>query len=208
METVNSFDVILSLIKACKNEETFYAVSGPRNHDIKLGNSHYLLGQIIRNLWNQKGHRCISKRVLELWNKLKIGEPIINYYYQMPVYYENEEPVHIKCYKGAGSSSNWEGDIKYINKTDYFRFREVFHIEHIVPVGIILKQLLELDLNLDKEVLYNKLNFILDKIYVCYMLKEEDRKLNKVSKNNRSDNYLEVIDNDYKKAGIEIAEWY
>ena len=71
-----------------------------------------------------------------------------------------------------------------------------------------MKQLLELDLNLDKEVLYNKLNFILDKIYVCYMLKEEDRKLNKVSKNNRSDNYLEVIDNDYKKAGIEIAEWY
>ena len=39
------------------------------------------------------------------------------------------------------------------------------------------------------------------------MLKTEDRKLNKISKNNRSDNYLDVINNEYKKAGIEIAEW-
>lgn len=57
------------------------------------------------------------------------------------------------------------------------------------------------------EEIYNEIDAILDKIYVCYMLKTEDRKLNKISKNNRSDNYLDVINNEYKKAGIEIAEW-
>ena len=31
--------------------------------------------------------------------------------------------------------------------------------------------------------------------------------LNKIAKTKRSDNYLEVINKDYKDAGIEIAEW-
>ena len=42
---------------------------------------------------------------------------------------------------------------------------------------------------------------------MCYITKEEDKKLNKVAKTKRSDNYLEVISKDYKNAGIEIAEW-
>lgn len=40
------------------------------------------------------------------------------------------------------------------------------------------------------------------------MLKEEGKELNKVNKIKRSDNYLEVIYNDYRKAGIEIVKWY
>lgn len=39
------------------------------------------------------------------------------------------------------------------------------------------------------------------------MTKDEDRKLNKVAKTKRSENYIEVINNEYKKAGIEVVEW-
>lgn len=208
METINSFDIILALIKAHKDENTFHTVPGPDNYDVKLDSVHYLLGQTIRNLWNKKGHICISKKALEKWNELKVGEPIINYSYQKPVYYKNEEPVYIKCYKGASSSPYYGGEVKYVGNSSYFRFRQVFHIEHIVPIGVILEELLKVDINLDKEVLYKELNFILDKIYVCFMLKEEDKELNKVNKIKRSDNYLEVINSDYKKAGIEIVKWY
>lgn len=207
MKTINSFDIILALIKACKDEENFYALSGPKNHNIKLGNSFYLLNQVVRNLWNQKGHKCVSKKALELWNNLNIEKPIFDFYNQLPVYYKNLNPVYIKLYKGASNTPYFEGNIQCLKKNDHFKFREAFHIEHIVPINIILEQLLELDLSLDKETLYNKLNFIVDKIYVCFILKEEDRKLNKISKSKRSDNYLEVLENDYKKANIEIALW-
>ena len=37
--------------------------------------------------------------------------------------------------------------------------------------------------------------------------KEEDKNLNKIAKTKHSDNYLEVINKDYKDAGIEIAKW-
>ncbi len=207
METINSFDIILTLIKACKDEKSYFTVPGPTNHDIKLGASFYLLGQAVRNLWNQKNHRCVSKKALDLWNSLNIGKPIFDYAYQDPIYYKNLTPVHIKLYKGASNTPYFEGNIQCLKKNDHFKFREAFHIDHIVPINIILEQLLELDLSLDKETLYNKLNFIVDKIYVCFILKEEDRKLNKISKSKRSDNYLEVLKNDYKKAEIEIARW-
>ena len=58
-----------------------------------------------------------------------------------------------------------------------------------------------------KDEVYKKLDEILNKIYVCYITKEEDKDLNRVAKTKRSDNYLEVISKDYKNAGIEIAEW-
>lgn len=34
-----------------------------------------------------------------------------------------------------------------------------------------------------------------------------DKNLGKIAKTKRSDNSLEVINKDYKDAGIEIAEW-
>ena len=50
---------------------------------------------------------------------------------------------------------------------------------------------------------------LLDKIYICKMLKEEDRNI--VAKRKRSSNIVEVVENDYKntKNGIpiEIVDW-
>ncbi len=207
METVNSFDILISLISACQENSKEPHIKGPIGYDATLGGAYYLLGQTIRQLWNRKGNKCVSKKALELWNSLKVGDSIFNYWYQKPIYYQNEYPVFIKCYKGAESKPYWEGNIQFTHNKDYFRFRQVFHIEHIVPIGIILDQLLELNLQQDREIVYPKLDAILSKIHVCYMTKEEDRNLNRVAKTKRSDNYLEVLSSDYQKAGIEIAEW-
>lgn len=66
---------------------------------------------------------------------------------------------------------------------------------------------MEIDLSKDKDEVYKEIDEILNKIYVCYITKKEDKDLNRVAKTKRSDNYLEVINKDYKDAGIEIAGW-
>lgn len=209
METINSFDILIALIKACQKTEIDKDrfLSGPDDYEGNVASPFYLLNQTVRQLWNRKGHKCVSKKALELWNKLKVGKCIYDFYYQMPIEYKNEEPVHIKIYVGAAGTPSEEKDVVVSDKNSFFRFRQVFHKEHIVPIGIILKQLLEIDLSKDKDEVYKKIDEILNKIYICYMLKEEDRALNKIAKTKRSDDYLHVINTDYKKAGIEIAEW-
>lgn len=208
MNTINSFDFLVALIKACQDTKEDKHIDPPKGFDAKLGGSKYLLNQSIRQLWNRPGHVFATKKALDLWKKLKIGKPIFEYYYQKPVFYKNEEPVHIKCFKGANKTPYWEDNIRYTGKKGYFRFRQVFHLEHIVPINIIIGQLLKIDLNRDKEDVYKEIDAILNKIYVCYMLKTENIKLNGVAKNKRSDNYKQVLDVDYKKAGIEIEENY
>ena len=71
----------------------------------------------------------------------------------------------------------------------------------IVPVEIIKKELLGLDLKCDFKVQAERVETILDKIYVCKMLKEENAGL----KNKRSsDDYKNIIENDYKNAETPI----
>lgn len=207
METVNAFDILIALIKACQDNYEEPCVSGPKGYDSTLGGIYYLLGQSVRHLWNKEGHKALSKEANKLWNDLKVDDSIFDYYYQKRVYYKNDIPVHVKGYTGAKSTPDWEEDLKFVKTGDNFKFRQVFHIEHIVPISIIIDELLKLDLSEEKEIVYKKMNTILNKIYVCYMTKDEDRKLNKVAKTNRSDNYIEVINNEYKKAGIEVVEW-
>ncbi len=207
MEISNSFDILISLIKACQEDCEYPHVGGPKGYEVNLGGTYYLLGQSVRLLWNRKGHKCVSKNALELWNDLKVGDSIFDYWYQKPVYYKNEEPVHAKGYVGAKSTPDWEEDVKFTKNGDCFRFRQVFHVEHIVPIGVILKQLLELDLSEEKDEVYKKLDSILNKIYVCYITKEEDRELNRHAKTKRSDDYIEVINGVYKDAKIEVIGW-
>ena len=208
METVNSFDILIALIKGCQQNGDDQHIDGPENHDAKIGNLKYLLGQIVRSLWNRKGHKGLSKEAARIWDGLKVGEDIFDYYYQCKVFYKNDVPVHVKGYIGAKSNPDWEEDLKFTKEGDYFRFRQVFHIEHIVPISVILKQLISLDLSEDLDVVYSKIEAILDKIYVCYITKEEDRKLNKRAKTNRPDDYRKVIEGVYKDAGIEVIEWF
>lgn len=54
------------------------------------------------------------------------------------------------------------------------------------------------------EKVYRDIEDILDGIYVCFMLKEEDRKL---PRTRRPDVLEEVLEKTYKGVGIEIVHW-
>lgn len=206
MENINAFDILITLIKACQENCDEPIVHGPEGYGAILESADYLLAQSVRQLWNRDGHRFVSVKAAKLWDDLKVEGPIFDYCYQKPVHYKNEVPVHVKGYTGAKGTPDWEEDLKYKDAGDCFRFRQVFHIEHIVPINVILKELINLDLSEEKEVVYEKMDAVLNKIYVCYMTKEEDRTLNRNgAKTNRPDDYREVLDKQYKEAGIEVV---
>ena len=89
-----------------------------------------------------------------------------------------------------------------LKKGDSFEYRSFFHNEHIVPVDTIENQLLQLDVNgMTRQTCSKRIEEILDKIYICMMLKEENAGL----KNNRcSDDYEQIIKNDYANAKTPI----
>lgn len=71
---------------------------------------------------------------------------------------------------------------------------------------MIFDELLKLDFADNDYENYKKVRGVLDKIYICKVLKEEDRKLNKIAKTKRcSTDYDDILNNEYKKAGIEIS---
>lgn len=66
---------------------------------------------------------------------------------------------------------------------------------------------MKLDLSQDKEIIYSEIDEILKGIYECFMLKKEDRALNQIGAKTKRPNKVEdVINQTYRKAGIEIAE--
>lgn len=208
METINSFDFLIALIAACQAGNEDPHLESPEGFNANIGSSHYLLNQSLRLLWDRPGHLFVTKEALDLWSKLKVGDSIFHYYYQKPVFYKNENPVPIECYKGASKTPYWKGDIQFTGKKESIRFRQVFHREHIVPISIIIEELLAIDLKQDKRHVYNEIDAILNKIYVCYMLKKENIRLNEEAKNKRSDDYQQVLYTDYVKADIKIIEGY
>lgn len=174
METVNSFDILIALIKSCQKTEIDKDrfLPGPNGYEGNLGGPFYLLNQTVRQYWHREGHKCASKKAIELWNKLKLEKNIYDYYYQMPVEYKNEEQVHIKLYVGAKSTPSEEKDIVFSDENNFFRFRQVFHIEHIVPIGIIIKQLLEIDLSKEKMMFIERLiKFLIKYMFVICLKK-------------------------------------
>ncbi len=207
MNDTNLFDYFSALIEACQKDKNQPRIYAPTGYDYCLEGAYYLLNQSIRQLAFRKGHRCVSKAAFTLWNNLQVRQPIFNYWYQKPVCYNNSEPVTVSFYRGAGSEPFLRKEIKFEGKNSCFPFRQVFHVEHVVPVNVILNQLLNVNLSDNKEKVYENIHTVLDKIYLCYMTKEEDRRLNKIAKTRRSDNFAEVIAKEYRDAGIEIALW-
>lgn len=177
------YDIIIEFIKACKNDFKI-CNSSDSNY---IGNCRYLLNQILRQYSIAHDHYYISKKAILKWNQIT-DESIFNYYYRDYVEVKKIGPITIKTYRGNSNKF----DEKIVNKGDKFCFRDVFHDEHIVPIKMIYNELINLD-NVDKE----SVKSILNKIYICRILKEEDRTIS--SKYKRSTNVNEVIEKDYKE---------
>ena len=187
-------NIIIEFLNGCKNDGKI--VDENKDEYCAIHNCHYLLGQIIRNYHVEYNHYYISENALEFWKKIT-DKPFFKFWYRDKVTMEKEDSVVVKEYVG-NSKHHTEREL---NINDKFTFRDVFHDEHMVPIKMILDELLALD-----NPNYDNVKKILDKIYICRMLKEEDRDLE--NKYNRSTNINEVINNDYKNIKlIQLKSW-
>ncbi|MBR4770905.1 MAG: hypothetical protein IK090_08285 [Clostridia bacterium] len=169
------------------------------NNGISKEGVYYILNQTIRQLWIPEDHYLQSVRARDWWEKNAEGDMILCSY-KDKVVVKNDIPSH-PTYIGASKKPVTEEGTD-LKKGDSFEYRSFFHNEHIVPVDTIEKQLLQLDVDgMKPPVLAKEVETILDKIYICMMLKEENAGL----KNKRcSDNYQKIIRDDYAKAKTPI----
>lgn len=96
-----------------------------------------------------------------------------------------------------GSQKN--GQNVQIHPNDKVCFNDMFHVDHIVPVKLIMDELLKLT-----QINSQNVSNILQKMYLCRMLKEEDRLLGRTA--GRTLCYNNNINNIYKKRGICVID--
>lgn len=175
-------DMIISLIKGVQ------AGGHIESEGHILWGSEYLLNQTIRQYNQPKEHYFISEKAYEVWNRIT-SENIMDKYYRERVALDRTDgSITLKCYKGNSRQfTEWTP-----NKGDVLTYRDVFHDEHIVPIKMIIKELVEL-----KDLNYESVENILSKIRVCKMLKEEDKKIK--NKSNRSTDYKKAIEDNYQE---------
>ena len=131
-----------------------------------------------------------------MWNQLT-NEDIWKYNYQDKVLVKENKDVIVKKYKGASKTAE-DKEGKAVG--NIFIFREVFHDEHIIPIAVIIDELLKLK---DGEITPEKVAEIIDKICICRITKEEDRKISPRYK--RSSNLSEAYETAYKPNQVKIT---
>lgn len=199
MDKINSFEIIMELVKGCHykdktGEYNCYIKSEYNGRDVSIWNCNYLLNQVLRQISIPDENKLVSKAARKLWNEIDPeGNKNINDYYYHEKIIATKSGAKIKIYKGANKNPTEE---KVLNKGDSFIFKDVFHLEHVVPISKIIDELIKLDEQ--EELNYETLNDVINKIYVCRMTKEEDRGIK--AKYNRGDtlDYKEVIEKYYK----------
>lgn len=196
-----AIDIIITFLKNWnsynENGTTYGYLGAPTDkyntECINLWSPKYLLGQILRQIPVTK--KYVSDEAQKLWDQLT-DEDIWKYNYQDKVQTKNKDVI-VKKYKGASKTAE-DKEGKAVGNS--FIFREVFHDEHIIPIAVIIEELLKLK---DGEITPEKIAQIIDKICICRITKEEDRKI-KV-RSNRPFNLLIVYEQIYKQEQVIIT---
>lgn len=190
MEKNEVLDIIISFVKACKKdkEHAYIECDGKR-----IWSANYLLNQILRQYYIDDNHILVSKKAQEVWNQIAVEEDIKRFNYRNT--FTAKIDVEINMYFGAKK----DGEKTLIKQGQKVIWNNIFHDEHTIPINVIIKELCSLEtLN------YANVSKVLDKIYICKMLKEEDRNIKE--KRNRSSNIIEVVEKVYYP-NIEICDW-
>ena len=132
-----------------------------------------------------------------MWSKIRT-DSILKYTYRDKIIKNVPGVVFIDKYKGSERHAYEKGCL--LDERDSFIYNDVFTDEHVVTVSNIMEELLKLT-KIDDE----SIKSVLDKIYICKMLKEEDRCIK--NKNRRSLDYREVISEDYFDVGIRLQNF-
>ena len=190
-------DVIINILKYSKSQtidakEVRIAAFENNGITYAFWNPDYILGQLLRQYIICKDKFFLSKKAAELWNKIS-SKDIWMFSYRDKIVCEFDNIVWVKSYAGASSKFT----LQKLCKNNTFIFNDVFHDDHIVPISIIKKELFNLS-----DYTYENVSKVLDKICICRMLKEEDRKIKEKSK--RFTDHIKVINEIYSKYNIEI----
>ena len=188
-----TYDIIIAFLKSHKNKDYAhpYIESFYKGKNVSIWNTHYLLGQILRQFNIPEERYFISEKSLNKWKEIT-NKNIRDFYYREKVVCENDN-VEIEEFKGASK----KGITRIINKGDTFIFRDVFHLEHMIPIKVIEDELLSLK---DDELDYDHVDSILNKLYICRILKTEDRKIE--NKYKRSSDIEDIIKNVYRNIKV------
>ena len=201
------FDIIISLVNSLKEPTEFkqhYIKSSFENKNYCIYNAEYLLNQILRQISIPDDHYLISKGAKDLWDKLspngKNGNKISDYWYREVLTVNSKTSVNVKEFKGASKSAT---NVP-LTKGSTFIFNDVFHLEHVIPIQMIIDELTRL--SKAGELNYQSLAHVLNMIYVCRMTKEEDRKIEPRYKSQRFLDLEKVKSEVYAPVGIEVLQ--
>lgn len=163
----------------------------------------YLLGQIFRQIDVPKERKHLSIGAINKWKELGFNEEDIwKYNYQVLVSCNLSKKVVIEEY--IGSSSKPKEPKTELTGNCKFKFRNVFHDEHIVPINDILEELFKIS---KEQLTYEKISEYLDKIHICRMLKSEDRNIHPKYNRGCDLDFKRVYDEIYKKCGVTILDF-
>lgn len=169
--------------------------------DNGLYNCEYLLGQTLRQYNLPMSQKHISQAFKDLW------ESITSYdcnriEYDMRFQCDRLlDDKQVNAY--AGNSTQPKKGKLILKPGGKYKYNSIFIDEHIVPISIIKKDLFSL---CDRDELSDdSIQAVLNKIHICKITKDENARI--ISSSNRSSDYRNVIDNDYKNAGITVLNW-
>lgn len=185
-KTINSTIVqtIISLLNGFNN---------PNNNLADISCLKYLLGQAIRAYEIPDANIHVSVEASKTWNLLTTCN-IRNFGYREMFKCDRLlKASNFTLYKGSSGT----GSPELIKPNDPVCFNDMFHLDHIVPVAVIIEELQKLSC-----ITAPAVTSILEKMHLCYLLKEEDRRIGRTK--GRTIDYLNTIKNVYNTKGIFI----
>ncbi len=156
-------------------------------------NIRYLLGQTIRQ-YDVPVQNChVSKGAFNLWNELTSAD-INQFKYRESVKCDRlEGETTLDVYTGNAKDSVK----KKVSPGDSFIFRQVFHVDHVIPVSFILAELLKLE-----SITEENIQTLLDKMHLCRILKKEDHRMGRTK--GRTLDFDETIQRVYRAKEVEL----
>ena len=185
-------DIIIHYLNIINAKETT-----EYNYEVHKKSAKYLLNQTVRLLSIPRSSYYLSKKAKITWDEIITNDDIFNYWYRNPVIKIVESEIEVELYKGANKKPY---DTKTLKAGDKFIFKDVFHDDHVIPMKLVLRRLIDLE-NPNRE----NVQEILNDITVCRMLKSEDRKIARM--HNRPYDEDEIIKTIYAEKDIVLIDY-
>lgn len=183
---MNYNEGIIEVLKKLVEIHINYSKDRKKTKSIK-----YLIGQTIRQYKIPEENWYVSKEALSLFEKITEKRNIGDYTYQDKI--TVQQKIEVGIYNG----NKKDPSVRTLNKGEKIPYNSVFHDEHTIPVQRFVEDLLYMKKTIDSEKIKKKL----DTIYICKILKKEDRKIPNSRK--RQGDFKIIVDTIY---GNKVSE--